>query len=203
MVLLLAVLAGLIVGLAKAWIRKQPFLLPDLSLTGLGLFAFLPQFLVFYLPTTSSHIPNQWASGFLVFSQLLFLIFFWFNFRQPGFWMLGVGVILNLVVICLNGGWMPISPEMVQRLFPNAPVGAWEIGLRLGNSKDVVLNLWNMRLGFLGDCIYIPFPPPLHPAAFSLGDFFIAIGAAGFLSTQGDTQVFHIKTLSFSALQHK
>jgi hypothetical protein len=196
MILGLAIFAGLIFGLMKAWLRKKPFRLPDLSLTWLGVVAFLPQWLVFYLPATRSRIPDGWASGALVFSQLLFLIFLWANRHKPGFWLFGCGLVLNLVVILLNGGWMPINPEMVLRLYPNAPSGAWEIGQRLGTSKDIVLNLWNMRLGFLGDQIFIPFPPPLHPAAFSLGDFLIAIGAAWFLSAQGDTQAIRIKILS-------
>ncbi len=202
MVLILAVCAGLVLGLIKAWLRKKPFSLPDLSLLWLGVLAFVPQALAFYLPITRSRIPDDWASAALIFSQLLLLAFFWANRRKPGFWLFGCGLALNLVVILLNGGWMPTTPEMVLRLYPHAPSGAWEIGQRLGSSKDIVLNLWNMRLGFFGDQVYIPFPPPLHPAAFSLGDFLIGAGAAWFLMAQSESLIVH-NPLSQPALQQK
>jgi hypothetical protein len=91
-----------------------------LRLTWLAVLAFLPQWLAFYFSVTRRLIPDYLAVAALVGSQALFLVFAWFNRNQPGFWLLGLGLALNLLVITLNGGLMPISPETVAQLVPDA-----------------------------------------------------------------------------------
>ena len=76
---------------------------------------------------------------------------------------------LNLFVILLNGGMMPISPETIQHLYPNASPGAWQIGQRLGVGKDIVLTISETRLWFLSDRFTLPDWIP-YRVAFSLGD---------------------------------
>jgi hypothetical protein len=149
----------------------------DLRLTGLVILIFLPQFFAFYFPLTRKSIPDQWASIALAVSQVFFLLFIWVNRRQPGFWILGLGLLLNLAVILPNGGWMPITPQTVSRIYPDSPVSSWKIGDRLGTSKDKVLRLMDIRLEWLSDRFVFPVG---KKAAFSLGDALISAGAFWF-----------------------
>ena len=68
-------------------------------------------------------ISEDLAAAILVSSQVLLLVFAWFNRDQPGLWALDLGLALNLLVIVLNGGLMPISPETVARLAPEGQEG--------------------------------------------------------------------------------
>jgi hypothetical protein len=118
-----------------------------------------------------------------VASQTLLLLFAWQNRDQPGFWSLGLGVALNLLVMATNGGLMPIRPEIVAELLPNASPDVLQDGCRLG--KNVVLTAGAMRLDWLSDRFLLPswFPGRV---AFSLGDAFIAGGAFWLLWTLAD-----------------
>jgi len=179
-ILLLAIAAGLLAGLARAWHGGCRLASPSLHLVWLVPVAFVPQWLAFYLPATRRLASDDLAAAILVSSQAFLLVFAWFNRHESGFWALGLGLALNLLVIALNGGLMPISPETLSRLVPDAPPGAWQIGRRLGGGKDVILPIAATRLWWLGDRFL---PPRWFPyrVAFSLGDAFIAGGAFWFL----------------------
>ena len=155
MILLLAVALGLIAGIIRTRIRRREFHLPELQLLWLVPIAYLPQFLSFDWPAPRKIIPDCWAAVALVSSQILLLVFVWANRRRPEFWILGLGLTLNLLVIILNGGLMPISPDMVKRLFPNELSDFWELNQRLGGSKDVVLEISATKLRWLSDCIFL------------------------------------------------
>jgi hypothetical protein len=187
LILLAAVIAGFLAGLVRAWLTGRRLRPPDLKLLWLAPAAYLPQFLAFQLPATRRAIPDDLAALALVSSQMLLLVFAWVNRRQPGFWMLGLGLLLNLAVITLNGGLMPISPETVTRLAPDAPPGAWQIGERLGNTKDLVLPVAEMRFGWLSDRFLLPDWLP-YRVAFSLGDVLIALGAFWLLWSSGSPE---------------
>ena len=147
MILLLAVVAGLVAGVARARARRRPYWAIDLKWGGLVVLAVIPQLLAFHILSTAAYIPDNSASVILVTSQLALVAFVLANRDKPGFWLLGIGLGLNLAVILCNGGWMPISPETVERLISTsaAPVGSigerfWhEQGHRVAQGRDAPL----------------------------------------------------------------
>lgn len=175
MILTVAVLAGLLAGLARAWIGRRHPQVPQLHLVWIVVIAFLPQWLAFHLPATSAIIPDWGAALCLLFSQSILLLFAWVNRSHAGGILLLLGLALNLLVIAANGGLMPISPEAVNRLAPGASE-TWSVGSRLWGGKDVVLPLYATRLRWLSDYFLTPRWFPIQ-IAFSLGDVFIASGA--------------------------
>lgn len=166
-------------GVAFAWMRThyagKSFGVPAIRGLWLLVVAMVPQLIVFFVPGVQRLAIREVASVVLVVSQLLLLLFVWQNRNSPGFWVLGLGLFMNFVVIVINGGLMPISLETVQRLAPAANLDQLEIGERLGSSKDILLNEDQIRLAFLSDRFTFPgwFP---HRVAFSIGDILIAIG---------------------------
>jgi len=176
LILLGAILSGLTTGLLVARWKKRPWVFPSLRLLWLVILAYLPQFLAFSLPITRTRIPDIWASGGLVVSQLLLLVFCWYNRRIPGIWLMALGTALNLIVIIVNGGLMPISPETAARLVPADVLASYPMGTRFGYGKDILLLPEQTHLAWLSDAFL---PPEWFPyqVAFSLGDILIAVGA--------------------------
>lgn len=185
MILLYAILVGLLAGLVRAWLTGRVLRFPELRLIWLAPAAYLPQYLAFQFAPTRRLVPDDLAAFILVGTQLLLLGFVWVNRQRPGFWLLGLGLVLNLLVIAVNGGFMPISPETVARLAPDAPQGAWSIGERLGSTKDIVLPAENIRLEWLSDRFLMGAGLRGNRVAFSLGDVSIAVGAFWLLWTVG------------------
>jgi hypothetical protein len=186
MILALSIVVGLVAGFTKARIRKEPYQPIELKHLWLVLIAALPQFLAFFLPATRERIPDQWIPPMLIVSQLILLVFVWINRKVPGLWLLGLGTLLNLMVISLNGGWMPITPDTLEHL--GAPEGTWQIGLRHGYSKDLVLIKESTKLWLLSDILTLPLWLP-YRVAFSIGDILIAVGVIGYLFQNDRTRL--------------
>jgi len=174
-ILLLALAAGLLVGLMLARWRGHPYRAPELQHLWLVFVAFLPQFIVNYLSNTPSQIADWLVAGFLLVSQVLFLGFAWLNRRIPGISILICGVALNLLVMAANRGFMPVSPQTAGHLVSQERLQDFQLGSRIG-PKDILLHPQHTRFEWLADRFLTPdwFP---YQAAFSLGDVFIAIGA--------------------------
>jgi hypothetical protein len=190
LILIIAVVAGLIGGLIRAYIKRRQLSIPYFRAGWLVPAAFIPQALCFFLPVTSARIPNRIVAVVLVLSQLMLLIFAWLNLKQQGFLALGLGVVLNVLVITANGGWMPISPQTLRYLNPDPSQHNWVIGQRLGVSKDIVLPYDNMIFPLLSDRII--FPKILsNGLAYSIGDIFIALGAFQLLYSVGGKSLLH------------
>ena len=183
MILILAIAAGWLSGLVRAWITKKPYRVPELSRVWLVLVAVLPQLLIFQIPYTAGWFSDTWASAVLVISQLVLLGFMWFNRDLIGIRILGLGLVLNLTVILFNNGLMPLAPETAQAIFPDLPPGFWQIGSRPGRSKNILLLTEDTRLAWLSDTILLPewFP---WTRALSPGDVLIALGVFWLLAIE-------------------
>ncbi len=119
-------------------------------------------------------VPVAWLAMALSYALLGWVA--WANRRLPGVGLIGLGMISNLLVMSLNGGWMPITPEALRqlgRLGWVTPVGTTA---KVWGAKNVMLPRAQTRLWWLSDVVVLPAPFPL-PTAFSIGDLLIALGA--------------------------
>jgi len=173
-ILLLAVVLGLVIGLALAIWRGQTYQLNGLHFTWLAVIAFIPQMVALYLPSTRNLITRDLASACLIGSQAALLAFAWLNRKLPGMLILAVGLILNLAVIIANGGFMPISPDTIKGIAPDSQSHELTDGERFG-TKDVMLSKQETQLEWLSDRFRTPVWSPFQ-AVYSLGDVVIALG---------------------------
>ncbi len=188
--LLLTVLfIGIVLGISRARYNRQSINAPDLKLVWLLLLAFVPQALVFIIPQTSDNTPTIVAAMVLIVSQLTLLLFIWVNRSLVGFGLLGIGLLLNFLVIVFNGGLMPISPEILGRILPpgEATLHEFPVGTQFGTTKDIVLPIAETRLWWLSDIFVFPFGIP-YRFAYSIGDLFIAAGVIGFCWALGGSR---------------
>jgi hypothetical protein len=183
MILLLALAGGLPVGMASSRWRGHSYQTPELHATWLVFLAFLPQFVVLYLPHFRGRVSDWLSATFLLVSMLAFLGFAWLNRRVSGMNFLLVGLILNLTVIALNGGFMPISLHTAGELVSEQTLQDFQPGDRFG-TKDILLLPEHTRFEWLADRFLPPNWFPYH-FAFSLGDVFIALGAFVILAWPG------------------
>jgi len=181
MILALAV----ILGLALSIVRHRADTVNQIASIPLRSAWLVLVALVFQIPLLRS--PFGPTRQFLVqqvlflLSHVLLLIFVWRNRHLLGIQIVGVGVLLNLLVILANGGYMPITPETLLQINPGSSADLWQVGHHYGYSKDVILARQDTFLWFLSDILVVP-PPFPSPAAFSLGDLFIGAGIIVLLS---------------------
>ena len=181
MILLAALLLGLLAGWGLARGHGRAYRPPEPRHLWLIAAAFLPQLLVAYLPATRELVPASMAALALPVSFAVFLVFTWLNRRISGMPILMTGLLLNLLVITANGGWMPISPETASQLPGGSPPESAVPGTRIGQ-KDSLVRPEDTRLQPLSDQFLLPAWLG-YRAAFSLGDVFVAAGAFWLLAS--------------------
>ncbi len=183
MILLVAILAGLVVGLSLARLQKRPWTAPPLRKPWLAIIAFFPQFFILYLPATRTRAADDLTAAGMIISLALLMVFCWYNLQLSGVWLLALGLFFNLLVTTTNGGFMPISPQTASRLVSAETLAALGNGSRFGY-KDILLLTEQTHLIWFSDHFLPPEGFP-YQVAFSLGDVFIAAGAFWLMVTQG------------------
>jgi hypothetical protein len=179
MILLAVVLISLAVALLRGGDLRR---LADVPITRgwLLLAAFALQAYLVYVPAGKSEGPHDPSAWLHIATYILLLAGVWLNRRLPGMVWILAGLLLNLVVIAANGGFMPITPEAVLKLGHADRVASLEAGQRVHLAKDILLPRNQTRLWPLSDVFVIALGFPLR-TAFSLGDILVAVGAFLFL----------------------
>ena len=135
-------------------------------------------FLALGLQVATRWLPEaDWSEdvglGMVLFSFLLLMLMVILNRSKPGMWIAGLGVLMNLTVIAVNGG-MPVLAGAAE-VASGFTVGSPDLS---GTFKHVPLDE-SSRLTFFADVI------PLRLAGIgeviSLGDVFLALGLGVFL----------------------
>ena len=130
----------------------------------------------FILQIGAQFVPSSaaaWGVALILSSYVPLLLLVIINRDRPGLWLAGLGVLMNFVVIALNGG-MPVlaeAAEVASGFAPGVPVIA-------EGFKHVVLNETS-RLVFLADVI--PIRIANYGQVLSLGDVFLAVGLGRFV----------------------
>ncbi|MCB0129866.1 MAG: DUF5317 domain-containing protein [Caldilineaceae bacterium] len=112
----------------------------------------------------------------MIGSQVVLLAFLLANLHIPGMKLLTLGLGLNLLVMSLNGGWMPVTPATHEYVRPDAIATLYSVPL---GSKNIVLERADTTFWFLSDILRLPLPWRRY--ALSIGDVFLLLGIAEFL----------------------
>lgn len=142
--------------------------------------AFLMQAYLIFVPAETAGGLLSSRSLILIVSNCLLFVVIWQNRELQGVKLIGLGLLLNFVVIVLNGGFMPITPEALIQTGHDSYAPRLETGYRVARTKNVVLEPGEARLWFLSDILVLPRPFPI-PSAVSVGDVVIAAGVFFFL----------------------
>lgn len=170
MFLIGAVLIGLLLGYLRGGRVEHLSLLRLRSLWLVGI-ALVIQLAIFPLFSARPLLPYA-TSFFHLLSYGLATVFLVLNYRLFPLLVIGSGALLNLLVITVNGGFMPSSPAALIRS------GSYRVAARLleeGIFGNVILMSEETRLNFLGDILFLPRALPLS-TAFSVGDLVLALG---------------------------
>lgn len=174
MILLVAFIAALIISiLCGGSLRNLAQVRIRAGWVAIG--AFAVQGWVIYVCEGPVSRPWDWRGGLLVASYLLLGLFIYLNRHLPGVYLFALGLFLNFTVIVANGGFMPVTPEALQRAHQSGLVDRPEEWVKVRNTKDIILRRENTRLWFLSDVFVLPPPSPLT-SVFSIGDLCIGVG---------------------------
>jgi len=167
LVLLLALAVSLFTGGRVRY--AQGF---ELRALPIGVGAFAVQALIF-TPRSETAL-GSWLPVMYMLTMCSLMVFLWLNRHVSGVPVLMVGLMLNLVVIVANGGWMPVDP---QALIATGQSERAALLMQAGRAANCVLMSEASHLNFLGDRIVIPFLGTLG-SAFSIGDLVTLAGEA-------------------------
>jgi hypothetical protein len=132
------------------------------------------QVIIFYVQNDYAWIA-KWSGFSFMLVYIVGLLFLWMNRSHAGMKLIVVGVLLNFIVMAVNGGRMPVSLEAAAVLDPSY-VQALQQGLY---AKHTML-IDSTKLAFLGDIIPLTNPYP-RTQVISIGDILMNIGIFMFI----------------------
>jgi hypothetical protein len=170
LILLYAIALGALIGrLAGGRLRNLERV--HLTWWGVALGGLAVQ-LVLFAPPVAERVGSLGAPLYVA-STLAVLAALLRNLEQPGFTLIAIGAISNLIAILSNGGLMPSDPDAWLALTGVA-------ALPVTHFSNSVLIGPETNFPFLGDVFVLPRPWPFANV-FSIGDVLVGIGAAWFL----------------------
>lgn len=172
----LAFILAIIIGYAVNG-RLKNIDASKVKLLSLVFIAFFLEFIVLTLIKKGyMHIGAlTYVSDVIMYSLLI--IFAYANRKNKWLLLLGVGAILNAIVIFANGGVMPVNPDIVKSFGYHGDVALQGLyNLADGNTK----------LYFLADIIPIKYP---KPGIASIGDITEILGVAIFIITEMKSKI--------------
>lgn len=119
---------------------------------------------------------DVWGPFVYAAASVLLVTAMWLNRKSPAFFLIGVGLMLNLAVVAANGGKMPVSAEGLVR-------AGFESYVQPLEAERVLTHRLlddETRLPLLASVHVLTKPYP-RPKVFSLGDAILAIGALWFI----------------------
>jgi len=178
--ILIALFLALLLGLMALGGRASDLTHVHLRWGWLAPLAFLMQAYLIFFPAERAGDLLSPRSLLLVASHVLLFVVIWQNRQLSGIKIIGMGLLLNFLVMIVNGGFMPITPETLARIGYDGNAAQLETGYIVGRTKNVVAEPGEASLWFLSDVMVIPRPFPI-PTALSLGDLLIVLGVFLFL----------------------
>jgi hypothetical protein len=178
--ILIALCLALLLGLMALGGRASDLTHVQVRWGWLAPLAFLMQAYLIFFPAERAGDVLSPRSLLLVASQVLLFVVIWQNRHLGGIKVIGLGLLLNSLVMVVNGGFMPITPETLVQIGYDGNASQLETGYIVGRTKNVVAEPGEASLWFLSDVMVIPRPFPI-PTALSLGDLLIVLGVFFFL----------------------
>jgi hypothetical protein len=178
--ILIALCLALLLGLILVGGRVSNLASVNVKWGWLAPVAFLMQAYLIFFPAERAGDVLAPRSLLLVASHVLLFVVIWQNRHLSGIKVIGLGLLLNFVVMIVNGGFMPITPETLVRIGYDGNTSQLETGYIVGRTKNVVVEPGEATLWFLSDIMVIPRPFPI-PTALSVGDLLIVMGVVFFL----------------------
>ncbi|MBI2847125.1 MAG: DUF5317 domain-containing protein [Chloroflexi bacterium] len=128
---------------------------------------------VYFVPAN-----DETLRSIVILSSMTILAFgVLFNLHLWAFRFMAIGLLLNLLVMASNGGFMPISPETLKEIGVEQDAQVLEMGKVREHPKVILLPVEQTRMPLLSDTLIIPGVRN----AYSPGDFFVMAGVLGFI----------------------
>lgn len=183
MLLLWAVPLGLLIGYLRGG-RLAPLGQISFRATWLVFVALLLQVLIFPLPGLDGPILERSTAEIHMASYLVLIAFVLANRREWGIVVMGAGMALNVIVITLNGGYMPTTVAKLRQAGLDNAARSLEACAAGERASCAYANSVRMdettTLGWLGDVFATPEWLPLANV-FSVGDALLMIGLVAYL----------------------
>lgn len=178
--ILIALCFALLLGLVAVGGRVSNLAAVQVRWGWLAPLAFAMQAYLIFFPADRAGGLLSARSLLLTASLMLLLVVVWQNRHLRGVKLIGLGLLLNFLVMAVNGGFMPIAPDTLAQIGYDGNASQLETGYIVGRTKNVVVEPGEASLWFLSDIMVVPRPFPL-PTALSVGDLLIVVGVFVFL----------------------